>query len=82
MLVVHDVAVKYRLPARLDDELQATASITRLAGASMVLQQSVCRDGDVLAEGEVTIACVDRAGVKPRRMPSQMVSKLRPLVQS
>jgi acyl-CoA thioesterase FadM len=31
----------------------------------------------VLAEGEVTIACVDRAGIKPRRMPADMVVALR-----
>lgn len=77
MFVVRDVSVQYLLPATLDDELVATASIRQLRGASMVLHQRVLRAEDVLARGEVTIACVDRAGVKPRRMPADMMARLR-----
>jgi tol-pal system-associated acyl-CoA thioesterase len=76
MFVVRDVAVKYLKPAQLDDELQATARISALRGAVMVLQQSVRRGEEILAQGEVTIACVDRAGVKPRRLPGEMRDKL------
>ena len=76
MFVVRDVSVQYLLPATLDDELVATASIRQLRGASMVLHQRVLRAEDVLARGEVTIACVDRAGVKPRRMPADMMARL------
>ncbi len=77
MFVVRDVKVQYLRPATLDDELVATAAIRELRGASMVMHQRVERGEQVLAQGEVTIACVDRAGVKPRRMPADMVSKLR-----
>ncbi len=77
MFVVRDVKVQYLRPATLDDELVATAVISELRGASMVMQQRVERGAEVLARGDVTIACVDRAGVKPRRMPADMVSKLR-----
>lgn len=77
MFVVSEVALRYRGPARLDDELTATAAIERLGGASMVLRQRVLRGDEELASGEVTIACVDRGGVKPRRMPPEMVDRLR-----
>ena len=77
MFVVRDVVVQYLRPATLDDELVATASIRQLKGASMVMYQRVQRGQEVLAQGEVTIACVDRAGVKPRRMPADMVAALR-----
>ena len=77
MFVVRDVVVQYLRPATLDDELVATAAIRQLKGASMVMYQRVERGGKVLAQGEVTIACVDRAGVKPRRMPADMVATLR-----
>ena len=72
MFVVRDVALKYRAPARLDDELEATAALTRLSGASMVFAQSVRRAGEVLVEGNIIIACVDRAGVSPRRIPKDI----------
>jgi len=77
MFVVRDVAVRYRLPAQLDDELVATAAIRELSGAAMRLQQTIKRGDQLLAEGEVTIACVDRAGVKPRRLPREMSQRLR-----
>jgi len=75
------VAVKYLLPAQLDDELQATATVERLRGATMVLRQSIRRGDDILAQGDVTIACVDRSEMKPRRLPPEMVVSLRTLQQ-
>ena len=76
MFVVRDVAVTYMLPARLDDELEATASIARLRGAGIVFHQSVRRGDELLARGEITIACVDRAEMKPRRLPPEMAARL------
>ncbi len=76
MFVVRDAAVHYRRPARLDDELVATARVRKLGGASMIMRQRVLRGNEVIAEGDITIACVDRAGVKPRRLPGQMVDRL------
>lgn len=81
MFVVRDVAVTYYLPAQLDDELQATASVTRQRGAGIVFQQSVRRDDEVLAAGELTIACVDRTQMKPRRLPTEMVASLHEVAQ-
>jgi 4-hydroxybenzoyl-CoA thioesterase len=77
MFVVKDIAVVYNSPARLDDELQATASIQRLRGAGIVFNQRICRGDEVLAEGDVTVACVDRAGEKVRRIPKDMVASLK-----
>ena len=77
MFVVRDVALHYRQPARLDDQLLATAAIGRLGGASMTLRQRVCRGDEVLVDGDITIACVDSAGVSPRRMPRDMLAALR-----
>ncbi len=76
MFVVRDAAVRYHLPAHLDDEIIATASIVELKGAAMRLRQTVCRGGELLAGGDVTIACVDREGVRPRRIPKEMIERL------
>jgi len=79
MFVVRDLAVRYMLPARLDDELLATARIAQLRGAGIVFHQGILRGEDVLAQADVTIACVARTGVKPRRLPAQMAERLRAL---
>jgi len=81
MFVVRDVAVKYLKPAYLDDQLQATARATVLGGASMTMEQKIWRNDEALATGTVTIACVDRAGVRPRRLPKDMLERLAPLAQ-
>ncbi len=77
MFVVRDVQVKYLAPARLDDELEATVCILKLGGASMLMRQDVRRGGEELARAEVTVACVDREGVSPRRLPREMLAVLR-----
>jgi len=77
MFVVREMNVQYLRPATLDDELVVTAAVRELRGASMLMHQAVRRGAQSLAEGEVTIACVDRAGLKPRRMPADMVARLR-----
>jgi tol-pal system-associated acyl-CoA thioesterase len=76
MFVVRDVAVTYLKPARLDDELVATAAVIQLKGATMVLQQSVRCGGEVLAQGQITIACVSKSGLKPQRIPRLMRDSL------
>ena len=76
MFVVRAVTVQYLRPAALDDELQATVELRSLRGAAMDLRQRVRRGAQVLARGDVTIACVDRAGLKPRRLPPEMVRVL------
>ena len=81
MFVVRDVAVQYHAPARLDDELQATAVIVELRGASMRLRQEVRRGEELLAGGDVTIACVERGGVRPRRLPAEMAAPLKASLQ-
>lgn len=77
MFVVRDVNVQYREPAILDDELEVTASIVTLGGASMCLRQTVQRGDVLLADGKITIACVDRDALKPQRMPREMITALR-----
>ena len=77
MFVVRDVSVQYLQPAVLDDELLATTRISQISGATMTLEQSVLRGPDVLAQGEVKIACVETSGLKPRRIPKEMVAQLR-----
>jgi 4-hydroxybenzoyl-CoA thioesterase len=77
MFVVQGVQVTYLQPARLDDELEATAALLKLGGASMLIAQQVCRAGELLASADVKIACVDRDSLRPKRIPAEMLGRLR-----
>jgi tol-pal system-associated acyl-CoA thioesterase len=72
LFVVRDVAVTYLSSAILDDELQVTAAVSDVRGATVTMRQSVKRGGEVLVEGDIKIACVDKTSKKPRRLPSAM----------
>ena len=77
MFVVQTADVRYLQPARLDDWLDVTAAIVKIGGASLLLKQSVRRRGSLLVEGSIRIACVDKGTLQPRRMPAEMLARLR-----
>jgi tol-pal system-associated acyl-CoA thioesterase len=77
MFVVSDLAIDYRRPAQLDDELQATAELRSIGGASLKLRQSVRRSGETLVDAQVTLACVNPETLIPRRIPKDMLATLR-----
>ncbi|GAB5415046.1 MAG: tol-pal system-associated acyl-CoA thioesterase [Congregibacter sp.] len=77
MFVVKSVAVDYQRPARLDDELLATASLQSVGGASLQLRQRVLRGAEELVSAVVDLACVDPNSLAPRRIPKDMLATLR-----
>jgi tol-pal system-associated acyl-CoA thioesterase len=77
MFVVQAADVRYLQPARLDERLDVTAEPLKVGGASLLLRQSVKRGDTLLADGRIRIACVDRYTLKPRKMPAEMLARLR-----
>ncbi len=76
MFVVRETAVRYHRPARLDDELQITVLPAPPRHVSLTLAQSASRGDTRLADGHITIACVDAATLRPRRIPTPVVEAL------
>ena len=76
MFVVTDAQVKYRVPARLDDALVATAHVVEVGAATLVFRQQVLRNGAVLVEGQVTIAMVGVSDGRPKRLPKALRAQL------
>jgi len=69
MFVVQETSVRYRSPARLDDLLVITVEVRERGRASLrIAQQAWCGER-LLAEGEIRIGCVERATMKPHRIP-------------
>ena len=70
--VVSDVSLSYKEPARLDDQLSATAVISAVGGATINFYQTVRRDDTVLVAGDIQIACVDRGTGRPTRLDAAL----------
>ena len=69
MFVVQETTVRYLKPARLDDVLAVTVDVRERGRASLrIAQQAWCGER-LLAEGEIRIGCVERATMKPHRIP-------------
>ena len=74
--VVSDVSLSYKEPARLDDQLRATAVISAVGGATVNFHQTVRRDDSVLVAGYIQIACVDRGTGRPTRLDAELRKQL------
>ena len=69
MFVVQETTVRYIKPARLDDVLTITVDVRERGRASLRIAQQAWRGETLLAEGEIRIGCVERATMKPHRIP-------------
>jgi acyl-CoA thioester hydrolase len=74
--VVTETAVRYRLPARLDDMIEVTVRVGRLGQASLDVVQQAWRGGDLLAEGTIRVGCVELGTFRPRRVPDDILGKI------
>lgn len=76
LLVVHAAQVNYRRSARLDDQLQVSARVEKLARTYVEFQQQVFRGDELLCEGLIRIACVNADTMKPNAIPAEMHQQL------
>ncbi|MFO0665224.1 MAG: thioesterase family protein [Polyangiaceae bacterium] len=60
-LPVVESSARYRAPARFDDLLIVTTTLTELRSHSLRFAYRLTRDETLLAEGETRLACVDGA---------------------
>ncbi|TFZ02143.1 tol-pal system-associated acyl-CoA thioesterase [Ramlibacter henchirensis] len=78
IFIVSETTVRYLSPARLDDELIATAQLQVSGRASMTISQQALQQptGRVLAEGIIRIGWVDAATLRPARIPAVILEAL------
>jgi acyl-CoA thioester hydrolase len=69
---VAEVAVKYRQPAKLDDDLLVITEIEAIRAASVLIHQRVMRGDEVLTDARVTAAFLSPDG-RPKRQPRAWV---------
>jgi len=62
LLVLTQVEVRYRSPARYDDVLTLRTIVERVTGVRIDHRYELRRAETLLAEGKTTLACVDRDG--------------------
>jgi len=68
LLVLTRVQVRYRRPALYDDLLTLRTIVQRTSTVKIEHRYELMRGGELLAEGETTLGCVDREG-RPQLLP-------------
>ena len=82
VFTVVSLAVDYRAPARLDDELEITCEPHSEGAASLRFAQRIYRAPaagrapELLLEASVRVACVDVRTLRPQRLPEFLADAL------
>lgn len=76
---VTDLAIRYRRPAKLDDDLIVTSIVEAVRGASVIIAQRIARGDDILTEGRVTAAFITPDG-RPRRQPAAWADRFKAIM--
>jgi len=79
---VSELNIKYKRPAKYDDLLDVTTELDEVGGAAFWLKNQVLRQGELLAEAKVRIACMSGQTGKPKRIPDEIVSALKQAIIS
>ncbi|RYY02451.1 MAG: tol-pal system-associated acyl-CoA thioesterase [Gammaproteobacteria bacterium] len=82
LLVVHSAQIDYHRSARLDDQVEVTAEIIKLARTYVEFKQQVFRQQELLCTGVIRVACVDASVMKPRAIPTHMHQQLTHYIES
>lgn len=91
IFAVRAIQVEYLRPARFNDLLQVSVELVEKGAATMKFIQQIALapsgkngaspgtnppPGDVLCTGEVRLACLDAATLRPRRIPNPLLTEI------
>jgi len=77
VFAVRAMRIEFRQPARLDDALVVSVALRQCRRASLVLAQSIDRDGLRLLDAEVRVAALNASDFRPRAIPLPLYEELK-----
>ena len=76
IFVVRSVTVDYLKPARFNEQIDVSAKIIENKKTSLIFEQSITREQEVLCNGKIRIACVDAESMRPKPIPIAILEQL------
>jgi acyl-CoA thioester hydrolase len=73
---VLETHIRYRQPARFDDRLRIHTRVGEVRGARFRFDYEITRDGEVIADGWTSHACVDAKTMRPTRIPPALAEAI------
>ncbi len=78
MFVARHGEIDWFAPALLEDVLEVASWVHHIGGASMGITHEIRRAGEVLARLALRLVCVERATVRPARLPERVRAAVQP----
>jgi len=72
---VRRCTVDYLIPARLEDALTIETTLEAVGGATLAMRQRIRRDGELLVDIDMLVACIGGDG-RPRRVPAALLAAI------
>lgn len=79
VFVVRAMTLDFLKPAKLDDALEVTVELFQCRRASLLINQSIHRDGQALVTANVRLAAVGARDFRPQAMDDTLYATLKPL---
>jgi len=79
VFAVRSMRIDFRRPGRLDDVLVVSVALRQCRRASLVIVQTIHRDGELLIDAEVRVAALSAADFRPRAIPEWLYEELKSL---
>lgn len=76
LFAITKIALEFRKPARLEDELDVTVGVKDLGRIRMDFVQSIERNGETLLTAEVQAVCLNAERFVPARTPKDVREKI------
>ncbi len=77
LFAVRSANIDYLKPAFFNDNLQVDTRISRVKPASLVFEQRIVRDNELLNTGEIRIACINADTLRPKFIPQVLLDQLK-----
>lgn len=76
IFVVRSLNIDYLKPARFNEQIFVSAKIIENKKTSLIFEQTITRQDDVLCSGNVRIACLDAQSMRPKPIPVAILEQL------
>lgn len=81
-IVVAEAQVRFRAPARFEDELTLEITVARLGTTGITTEHRISHDGQLVAEGTLRHVMVDRQTMDKTPIPAWLREQLAPWIVS
>ena len=76
LFAVKSLAIDYKKPGHLDDLLTVTSHLLQQKGASLIFQQTIKRENELLTSAEIRVACLNASTLKAAAIPKELLTEL------